>query len=188
MQLTDLPTPSLILDRRRLAQNVSRMRARADQFGVTLRPHLKTAKSARVAELATGGKGPIAVSTLAEAAYFLKHGFRDITYAVGVVPAKLDQVAALQRDGADLKLITDNVDVARTIAARRRTLGQTVPLLIEIATGLGRAGVAPESPEISEIARALSTGAAELAGVLAPAGHSYHCHGVVHVKRGHEQF
>ncbi|HEX9462231.1 MAG TPA: alanine racemase [Alphaproteobacteria bacterium] len=187
MQLTDLPTPSLILDRRRLAQNVSRMRARADQFGVTLRPHLKTAKSARVAELATGGKGPITVSTLAEAAYFLKHGFRDITYAVGVVPAKLDQVAALQRDGADLKLITDNVEVARTIAARGRALGQTFRVLIEIDTGLGRAGVAPDAPEISEIARALATGGAELVGVLAHAGHSYHCHGVDEVKRVAEE-
>src|SRR5258708_22315591 len=139
MQLTDRLTPSLILERRRMAQYVSRMRARGDQCGVTLRPHLKTAKSARVAERATGGKGPITVSTLAEAAYFLKHGFRDITYAVGVVLAKLDQVAALQRDGADLKLITDNVEVARTIAARGRALGQTFRVLIEIDTGLRRA-------------------------------------------------
>src|SRR5258708_5803391 len=122
MQLTDLPTPSLILDRRRLAQNVSRMRARADQFGVTLRPHLKTAKSARVAALATGG-------------------------------------------------------------AR----GQTFRVLIEIDTGLGRAGVAPDAPEISEIARALATGGAELVGVLAHAGHSYHCHGVDEVKRVAEE-
>src|SRR5258708_20174667 len=118
MQLTDLPTPALILGRRRLAQNVSRMRARADQFGVTLRPHLKTAKSARVAELATDGKGPITVSTLAEAAYFLRHGFRDITYAVGIAPAKLDEVAALIREGADLKILTDHVHVPKALAPR----------------------------------------------------------------------
>ena len=182
MQLNDLPTPSLILDRQRLSQNVSRMRARAERFGVTLRPHMKTAKSARVAELACGGKGPITVSTLAEADYFFRHGFRDMTYAVGIVPAKLDHVAKLQRDGADMKLITDNVDVARAIAARGRDLGQTFRVLIEIDTGLGRAGVAPDAPELNEIAAGLRQGA-DLVGVLAHAGHSYHCHSVGEVKQ-----
>jgi D-serine deaminase-like pyridoxal phosphate-dependent protein len=187
VQLTDLPTPSLILDRHRLSQNVSRMRARADHFGVTLRPHLKTAKSARVAELATNGKGPITVSTLAEAAYFQKHGFRDITYAVGIVPTKLDRVAALQQAGTDLKLITDSVDVARAIGERSRALGQKFRVLVEIDTGLGRAGVAPDAPELLEIARALTSGGAELVGVLAHAGHSYHCHSIDEIKQVAEQ-
>jgi D-serine deaminase-like pyridoxal phosphate-dependent protein len=187
VQLIDLPTPSLILDRRRLSQNVSRMRARADQFGVTLRPHLKTAKSARVAELVTDGKGPITVSTLAEAAYFLNHGFHDITYAVGIVPAKLDRVAELLQAGADLKLITDSVDVARAIGERGRTLGQTFRVLIEIDTGLGRAGVAPDAPEVIDIARTLTGGGGELVGVLAHAGHSYHCHSIDEVKEVAEE-
>ena len=182
MQFNELPTPSLILDRVRLAANAARMRARAEQFGVTLRPHLKTAKSAHVAELALGGKGPITVSTLAEADYFLGRGFRDITYAVGIVPAKLDHVAGLQRSGADLKILTDNVEVAAAIAARGREIGQTFRVLIEIDTGLGRAGVAPEAPELLPIAKALA-GGAELVGVLAHAGHSYHCASVGEVKQ-----
>ena len=182
MQFNELPTPSLILDRARLAANAARMRARAEQFGVTLRPHLKTAKSAHVAELALGGKGPITVSTLAEADYFLGRGFRDITYAVGIVPAKLDHVAGLQRSGADLKILTDNVEVAAAIAARGREIGQTFRVLIEIDTGLGRAGVAPEAPELLPVAKALA-GGAELVGVLAHAGHSYHCASVGEVKQ-----
>lgn len=187
MQFQALPTPSLILDRSRFLTNATRMRARAGQLGVTLRPHLKTAKSAQVAELALGGKGPITVSTLAEATYFLARGFRDITYAVGIVPAKLDHVARLQREGADLKILTDNFEVAAAIAARGRDLKQTFRVLIEIDTGLGRAGVAPEAPELLPIAQALRSGAlaggAELVGVLAHAGHSYHCHSVDEVKK-----
>ena len=186
MQFNDLPTPSLILDRTRLAANAARMRARAERLGVTLRPHLKTAKSAHVAELALAGKGPITVSTLAEADYFLGRGFRDITYAVGIVPAKLDHAAQLQRAGADLKILTDDAEVAASIATRGRELGQTFRVLIEIDTGLGRAGVAPEAPELLPIAEALGNGApaggAELVGVLAHAGHSYHCHSVDEVK------
>ena len=51
--------------------------------GVTLRPHLKTAKSIDVARrLYPDAPGPITVSTLAEAEYFAREGgFTDITYA-----------------------------------------------------------------------------------------------------------
>lgn len=182
MRLDELPTPSLVLDRSRVVENAARMRARAASLGVALRPHLKTAKSAQVAEIALGGNGPITVSTLAEAGYFLAHGFRDITYAVGIVPAKLDHAARLQRDGTDLKLLIDSVDVATAIAARGRELGQTFRVLIEIDTGLGRAGVAPDAPELLAVANALA-GGAELVGVLAHAGHSYHCSSIDEVKR-----
>ena len=182
MRLDDLPTPALILDRSRLVENAARMRARAAHLNVALRPHLKTAKSAAVAQMALGVKGPITVSTLAEADYFLARGFRDMTYAVSIVPAKLDHAAALQRAGADLKLLTDNVDVAAAVAARGRELRQAFRVLIEIDTGLGRAGIASDAAELLPIAQALGDGA-ELVGVLAHAGHSYHCDSIDEVKQ-----
>ena len=71
-----------------------------------------TAKSAEVAKLVTAGlSGAITVSTLAEAGYFLRHGFRDMTYAVGIVPAKLDDVARVQAEGARINIIADDVGV-----------------------------------------------------------------------------
>ncbi len=182
MRLDDLPTPSLILDRSRLARNVARLQDRARALGVVLRPHMKTAKSARVAELATGGKGPITVSTLAEATYFAKHGFRDITYAVPIVPAKLENVARLLAGGIDLKLITDNEGVARTLSARGLELGVTFRVLIKIDTGLGRAGIAPGSADLLPIAAALKGKGAALAGVLTHAGHSYNAHSIEEIK------
>lgn len=181
MTLDDLPTPCLILDLSRLERNVTRMRDRACELGVRLRPHLKTAKSAQVAKLAHGGDfGPITVSTLAEAAYFARAGFSDILYAVGIVPAKLETAAAIMRAGADLKLITDDVANAAAIAERGRALGVTFRVLIKIDTGLGRAGIAPDADSLLPLAQALNQpgrageGGAELAGVLTHAGHSYH--------------
>ena len=101
MSFTNLPTPSLLLDREKLQHNIARMQASADRLGVGLRPHLKTLKAASAAEalIAAGAKG-ITVSTLKEAAYFLEHGFKDITYAVGMVPAKLPEVANLVSQGS----------------------------------------------------------------------------------------
>ena len=69
--LLDLPTPALILDRRRLQRSADRMRERVHSLGVTLRPHVKTAKSIDVLRVLAGGDDvPITVSTLAEARYF----------------------------------------------------------------------------------------------------------------------
>ena len=86
-------------------------------------------------------------ATLHEAAYFFEHGIEDITYAVGIVPAKLDAVVALNTRGADVKIITDNVDMARAIAAHDRPH----KVLIEIDTGDKRGGVLPEAPELLDI-------------------------------------
>ena len=86
----DLPTPALILDRSKLEANAARMRERARNLGVTLRPHVKTSKSIDVLRILSGGIDiPITVSTLAEAQYFFAHGVRDILYAVGIAPVKL---------------------------------------------------------------------------------------------------
>lgn len=167
MTLDDLPTPCLLLDLDVLERNLARMRdAVARHPGVALRPHMKTAKSAHVADLAAPGKGPITVSTLAEARHFADHGFRDQIYAVGIAPAKLDAVAALNAAGAAVKVITDDPDTAAAIAAHPGP----VEALIEIDVGEGRAGVSPDEAALLRIAHALGD---RLAGVLSHSGHSY---------------
>jgi D-serine deaminase-like pyridoxal phosphate-dependent protein len=175
MRLAELPTPSLILDRATLTANCAAMAARAAKLGVRLRPHLKTAKSAEAARIAVAGQfGGITVSTLAEARYFASHGFRDITYAVGLAPGKLDEIARLQAGGARLQLVTDNAATAHAAAARAEALGVSLQFLIEIDTGGGRAGVLPDSPELIEIGRAIEVSPRlSLVGVLTHAGHSY---------------
>lgn len=173
MNLETLATPALVLDRARLARNTRAMTRRAKELGVRLRPHLKTAKSAEVAKLAVAGNfGGITVATLREAEYFLENGMADITYAVPIVPSKLDRAAALVDRGADLKVVTDNPDIARSIAAH----GSPLKVLIEIDSGDHRTGIAPGAPEILEIAGILDGApSVELEGVLTHAGHSYSC-------------
>ncbi|MEN9392127.1 MAG: hypothetical protein RLZZ104_470, partial [Pseudomonadota bacterium] len=48
-RLSDLQTPCLVLDVDRMDRNIARLRAKLDGLGVTLRPHLKTAKSVEIA-------------------------------------------------------------------------------------------------------------------------------------------
>jgi len=160
------------------------MSRKAHDHGVDLRPHLKTAKSADIARLATAGhSGGITVSTLREAAYFAERGFTDIVYAVGIAVAKLDRVAAVQAQGARIAVVTDNAEVARGIAARAAATGARFDVLIEIDTGDHRAGVAPDSPALLEIANILTAApSVTLRGVLTHAGHSYGCRGIAEIE------
>lgn len=174
--LDDLPTPALILDRAILRRNLERMSERMRRAGVMLRPHVKTAKSIEIGRMAVAGHdGRITVSTLAEARYFAKGGFTDILYGVGVVPSKLTAISELRRQGVNLRVVTDNLTVARAIADAARE-GNTFSVLIEIDSGAGRAGLPfPELPGLLDIAGVLHQApGVELAGVMTHAGHSYH--------------
>jgi D-serine deaminase-like pyridoxal phosphate-dependent protein len=174
--IDDLPTPALILDRAILRRNLKRMSEKLRDAGVILRPHVKTAKSVQIGRMAVEGHdGRITVSTLAEARYFAQGGFKDILYGVGIIPSKLAAVSELRRQGVNLHVITDNLAVARAIAAAA-TDGDTFSVLIEIDSGGGRAGLPyPALPGLLDIARVLSSApGVELAGVMTHAGHSYH--------------
>ena len=98
-----LATPALLLDKDRLDRNLSRLSSRMAARGVVLRPHMKTAKSIEVARRAyPSGPGPITVSTLAEAEYFAQHGFRDMTYAVGLVTHTAVRAMRLRKAGPNI--------------------------------------------------------------------------------------
>jgi D-serine deaminase-like pyridoxal phosphate-dependent protein len=189
VKLGDAKTPAAVLDLERLRRNTQRMRIRAERGGVTLRPHMKTAKSARVAELATAGQpGGIAVSTLAEADYFLGHGYRDITYAVCLAPSKVAEVAALQARGARIGVLTDSAEATAALAKRAARLETELRVLIEIDCGAHRAGVAWDGNALMEIARQVASAERlELAGVLTHGGHSYDCRSIQETTRVAEQ-
>lgn len=164
-----LETPALLLDCGKLDRNLARMSTHLTRLGTRLRPHVKTAKSFDVVSRAvTPGTGGITVSTLKEAEQFFAAGYRDILYAVGIAPNKLDHVAALRARGCDLTVILDSVEAARAVAAK----GGALPALIEIDSDGHRAGVKPGDARLLEIGRTLD---ANLRGVMTHAGGSYDC-------------
>ena len=164
-----LETPALLLDRAKLDRNLARMQTRIAGLGARLRPHVKTAKAVDVVRRAVQpGAGGITVSTLKEAEQFFAAGYRDILYAVGIAPNKLDHVAALRARGCDLTIILDNLAAAQAVAAH----AQALPTLIEIDSDGHRAGVKPGDAQLVAIGRTLG---ANLRGVMTHAGGSYDC-------------
>jgi D-serine deaminase-like pyridoxal phosphate-dependent protein len=191
MDLTDLETPALILDRTRLDRNIARMREHLTKLKVALRPHVKTAKSIdvlrRVLKDPPGGverePGGITVSTLKEAEYFFSNGVRDILYAVGVAPNKLPHIAELRRKGADVTLILDSVEAATMVATKGEELQVEFPALIEIDSDGHRSGIKPGAAELLDIgARLHERDGTELRGVITHAGDSYNCSSVDEIR------
>lgn len=169
--LSSLETPCLVLDEPAMERNLARMRQRLQHLGVTARPHVKTCKSLPIgARMVARPRGPITVSTLAEAEHFFAAGHTDVLYAVGLAPNKLDHVLDLRARGCDLTVVVDGEEGAREVAARRAGL----PALIEIDSDDHRAGIRPQDEALLATARALGDGA-QLRGVMTHAGASYEC-------------
>ena len=182
--IDQLETPALLLERGKLDRNLSRMSEHVARLGAKLRPHVKTSKALDVVRRAVapaghGNSGGITVSTLKEAEQFFAAGYRDILYAVGIAPNKLDHVAALRARSCDLTIILDSIDAARAVAAKAAATGAALPALIEIDSDGHRAGVKPGDPWLIEIGRALG---ANLRGVMTHAGGSYDCKSVDEIR------
>ncbi|HUP94359.1 MAG TPA: DSD1 family PLP-dependent enzyme [Burkholderiales bacterium] len=183
MQLTDLETPALVLDRSRLDRNIARMREHLTRLKVALRPHVKTAKSMDVVRRALEGQpGAITVSTLKEAEHFFSNGIADILYAVGIAPNKLEHVAQLRESGADITVILDSVEAAEMLAQKGAELAMCFPALIEIDSDGHRSGVKPDGMSLLEIAARLRGRGAQLRGVMTHAGDSYNCGSVEEIR------
>ncbi len=142
MNISELETPCLILDQGKMARNIAAMRDHIVRLGVRLRPHGKTPKCIQVVRAALAGQAEmITASTLKEAEYFFSHGITDILYAVGIAPVKLERIAKLRQQGADVTIILDSIEQARLVAAHGRKLGCNFPALIELDSDGHRSGV-----------------------------------------------
>jgi hypothetical protein len=168
--LAGLETPALLVDGARMDRNVAEMAGLMRSAGVALRPHFKTSKCVEVArhQLAAGAAG-LTCSTPAEVALLQDEGVGDLLWAHQPVgPAKVAfAVTALRRGGLTLAL--DSAEAAAPLAEAAARAGGAVPYLLEVDTGLGRAGVDPD--QAVETAAALAAlEPLELRGVLTHEG------------------
>ncbi|RZL95386.1 MAG: DSD1 family PLP-dependent enzyme [Variovorax sp.] len=172
--LEQLTTPAALVDVAQMQRNIDRMQLRMNELGVKFRPHVKTTKCVEIvrAQAAAGAQG-ITVSTLKEAEQFFAAGFSDILYAVGVVPSKFAQALALRQRGCDLKLITDNVDMALALGRFGKEHDHRFELWIEIDCDGHRSGIPPEAKLLIEVGGAVLEGGSVLGGVMTHAGSSY---------------
>ena len=185
MLLDQLATPAFLVDRAVLTRNCTLMREKAHASGVAFRPHVKTHKTVEIGRMQHGGfPGPITVSTLAEAEFFARDGFRDITYAVPIAPEKLGRAAALAAGIERLSILLDSERTLQAVEQFASANGVVFDVFLKVDCGYHRAGVDPDSPDSVRLALALARSEhVRLQGLLTHAGHSYHARDVEEIRR-----
>lgn len=169
----DLDTPALLVDLDIVDANIARMQTFADGEGFLLRPHAKSHKSLAIAnrQLQAGASG-LCVATSSEAEVLGESLANDILVAYPLVGRrKLERVAELALQGR-LTLVSDSLVVTEGYRDFASRLGVKIPVLVEIDTGMNRAGVEPALvPRIAlDVARSASL---EFLGIMTHAGHAH---------------
>lgn len=174
MTIHELPTPALLIDQEILERNLTRMQEKANSFGVSLRPHIKTHKCIEIAnhQMELGARG-ITVSTFYEAEQFVAAGFNDITWAFPIPPVYAVRAAELNRK-ATLRLVVDSLEAKGHLDKVSRVNEDRLHVWLKVDCGYHRAGVDPQSRLAEDLVRALSESKALVFdGILTHSGYSY---------------
>lgn len=140
--IDDLDTPVLVIDRRRMLENIRTMAEAMSGAGAALRPHFKTSKMIEVArlQLEAGAVG-FTCATPAEVDALLSQGMSDVFWAnAPATPAKARFAAEANRRGRVIVGI-DSLALADALSTAAKAEGVVIPVRVEIDTGLRRTGV-----------------------------------------------
>lgn len=186
MHYKELDTPSLIIDRRIMMDNISHMQRYADKKGVALRPHTKTHKMPHIAKIQEqqGCKG-ITVAKVGEAMVMAENGLRDIFIANEIVgEQKLRNIRQLS-ETIDVSFAVDTpcqVEAAEKIFAGATKKAQ---VLIEIEVGEERSGIIEEQDFLVLLETIEQCKNVHFKGIFS---HEGHCYNASSIQECREQF
>lgn len=169
----DLPTPALLLDLPAARRNIAKMGEHMRGLSADLRPHIKVHKSPELARLQVeAGATGVSTATVWEAIVMVRSGI-DHVLVVNEVAGR-DKLAALAELArvADVMVCADDAANAAEVAAAARAAGSTLGVLIEVDTGMDRAGVDTAEAAVELAGRIAELGALRLLGV---GGYERHC-------------
>jgi D-serine deaminase-like pyridoxal phosphate-dependent protein len=174
MRVSDLPTPAVLIDQKRLLNNIDRVQRLADAAGARLRPHAKTHKSPVIArwQIDRGARG-ICCAKVGEAEVFAAAGITDIRLPYPVHPFNADRIVRLM-DRASISIIIDHLAVARGWSETMSRAGRTLDVLVKVDVGFHRCGIDPNAADALNFIRTVAAlPGLRLRGLLSHAGHSY---------------
>ena len=181
----DVVTPALVVDRDVLRANLSYMQARLPGLHARLRGHIKNHKSPHIArmQLEHGAFG-ICAATVWEAIVMVRAGADDVLVANQLVTPQKRRAAALLAREANVIVNVDDIGDAEALSAAALAAGTTIGVLVEVDTGMHRAGA--DSPDE---ALAVAKRVQELPGLRMDglSGYEGHCSMEMDRDRRHEK-
>ncbi len=174
MKITELDTPTLLIDREIMMDNIKFMQTYADKYGVNLRPHTKTHKMPKLARLQVeaGAKG-VAVAKVGEAEVMAANGLKDIFIANEIVgEVKLTRIKELSKS-IDISFGIDSIPQTAMIEKVFSGAGKKAQVLIEIEVGEERSGIIEEADFADLVNYIKGCKNVHLKGIFSHDGHSY---------------
>ncbi len=173
-----LDTPALVLDRDALASNIAKMAAFAEGHGIGLRPHIKSHKSVRIAQMqiAAGALG-VSCATLGEAQAMVEAGIPGVLVTSPVVGTnKLRRLVALADKAGprQLMVVVDDPRNVAELALHAARLAHPLDVIIDYHAGYHRTGVVDEDAALALAGAIAETGMLTLRGLQAYGGHIQH--------------
>lgn len=141
-----IETPSIFIDVAKVKRNINEMSEMANTHNVHLRPHTKTHKIPKIADMQTeSGASGVTVAKSTEAKVMAEHGIKDIFIAYPVIPeAAINRVMEVNKM-ARLIVGVDSLEGARKLSEQARLHDQNIEIRLEVDTGLKRTGVQYEN-------------------------------------------
>lgn len=169
----DVDTPFLWTDLDKLESNITQLAQLFSGAGVQWRPHIKGIKVPPIAHKALkAGAIGVTCAKLGEAEVMVDAGITDILIANQLVtPQKISRLVNLCRR-ADVKVAVDCRPNATSIAEAATAAGVEVGVVIEIDTGMSRAGTAPGEPTVEMSRFVQESPGLRYMGLMAWEGHT----------------
>jgi len=171
----NLLTPALVLDLEALEQNIATMSAWAIERKLNLRPHGKSHKSPTIAKLqAKAGAVGLCCASLHEAMVMAAEGVKGLLITTSLAPDKIPLVVDLVKNGADISVVADHVDIVMAYSKAAEQAGIVLPIFVDLDVGLRRTGT-PSAEIAIELASIINNHPAlRYAGVQGYMGHLQH--------------
>jgi D-serine deaminase-like pyridoxal phosphate-dependent protein len=171
--INELDSPALVVFPERVKHNIQ---LAIDMIGDVnrLRPHIKTHKSAEVAQLMLqAGIQKFKCATIAEAEMLAQSNATDVLLAYQPFGPKLKRFILLiqKYPGTKFSCLTDNIAAAEEQSAAFTENGLSIPVYFDLNIGMNRTGISPDEKAI-ELYRHCST----LKGITVAGLHAYDGH------------
>jgi D-serine deaminase-like pyridoxal phosphate-dependent protein len=169
---SEVVTPALLLDLPAVRRNLERMAERLRGLSMDIRPHIKVHKSPQLSALQVqAGAIGVSTATVWEAVVLARAGIGGIAVMNTVAgPEKIAVLAALARE-QELIVAIDDAGNAADLAAAARAAGSELGAVIEVDTGMDRAGVDSVREAVALARDVAALDGIRVAGVTGYEGH-----------------
>ncbi len=149
MKLSDVQTPSLIVNYELFKQNVLKMKKFSIKNKVLLRPHAKMHKSIEIAkfQIKYGGASGISCQKVSEAEVFARGGIKDILVTNEVCDdKKIERLAKINLMGTTIGCCVDDLQNVKNLQRIAKKFNSYINIYVEIECGAKRCGI--KKPEM----------------------------------------